>query len=121
MIAFLMGQPLDLKADFEAYILIDGMLGEPYIGVKFPTVLNFPLPTETVCTPPFITEISRVTVTNDTAVTITAKGYDFGTGIAVSKILYALNGSGWYEADMTGPAWDLSYEGKTELEVVFID
>jgi hypothetical protein len=109
MIAFLMGQPLDLKADFEAYILIDGMLGEPYIGVKFPTVLNFPLPTETQGTPPFITEISRSAVTNDTAVTITAKGYDFGTGIAVSKILYTVNGSGWYETDMTGPAWDLMY------------
>lgn len=112
MIAFLMGQPLDLKADFEAYILIDGMLGEPYIGVKFPTVLNFPLPTETLGTPPFMTEISRSSVTNNSAVNITVKGYDFGTGIndKKSKILYELNGSGWYESPIKGPDWDLVYQ-----------
>jgi len=112
MKAFLKGQPLNLKADFEAYILIDGMLGEPYIGVKFPTVLNFPLPTEVQKTGPTIVNITRGEVNESTAVDVSVYAFDVGTGIAVNKTLYSLNGNDdWYTISMNGPAWSSSFKG----------
>jgi len=111
MLAILMGQPLNLLADFEAYILIDGMLGEPYIGVKFPTVLRFPIPTEVSPVPPAIEGITQGQVKNAQSVEINVSAFDVGTGIAESKLLYSINGNEWNELSMTGPDWDWSYKG----------
>ena len=112
MVAFLNGVPLNLKADFEAYILIDGMLGEPYIGVKFPTVLNFPLPTEIFGTDPFISNITRGEVNDSVNVDVVAYASDLGTGIIESTLKYKINNSeDWTRVDMDGPALTTTIDG----------
>jgi len=111
--AMLTGQPLELKADFEAYILIDGLLGDPMMGVKFPTEIDFPFPESAVGMPPFIWSINRSEVIANQPVTVNVNATDEGTGISNRTYLYYStdDGASWNEVQMTGGEWVNTYLG----------
>lgn len=110
--AMLMGYPLDLKANFEAFIRINGLLYNlPFFQITFPTTLNFPLPTSEGGAPPYITFVNRSSVSANQPVTITINASDAGTGISNRTYLrYSIdNGIIWNNVTMTGGLWVNTY------------
>jgi len=114
LIAALLGEPLDLKTDFEAYILIDDISQKiPLFGVIYPTELSFPFPSSKGGSPPYIWSINRTSVRADQPVNIFINATDQGTGISNRTYIYYSidNGNSWNNATMTGGTWVNSFLG----------
>ncbi|MFW9938720.1 MAG: hypothetical protein ACFFD5_13815 [Candidatus Thorarchaeota archaeon] len=112
--ALLIGHPLELIADFEAYILIDDITHTfPLFGLTVPTPLKFPLPSSGSGTPPNICSINRSIVQANQPVQITINATDSGTGISNNTFVYFSidGGSSWQNVTMTGGTWVNSYLG----------
>ena len=110
----LLGLPLELAANFDAYILVEGLLNDPFLGIVFGTELGFPFPSGGGGTPPFIGSINRskVSATNDVVVSVNASDLG-GTGISNRTYLrYSTDsGNSWDQIHMTGGTWINSYMG----------
>lgn len=112
--ALLIGHPLELIADFDAYILIDDISNSlPLFGLTISTPLIFPLPSAGSGTPPYIWSINRSTVKADQPVTISINASDSGTGISNNTFIYFSTDAGdsWQNVTMMGGTWVNSYLG----------
>jgi len=110
----LLGLPLELAANFDAYILVDGLLNDPFLGIVFGTELGFPFPSGGGGTPPFIGAINRSKVSANNDVIISVNASDLGgTGISNRTYLYYSTDSGnsWDQVQMTGGTWINNYMG----------
>jgi len=110
--AILLGKPLELKADFEAFILIDDPNGDELFPINFPTQLDFPFPSSGSGIPPFIWSIERSEVVANQPVSISVKATDKGAGISNRTYIYfSINGGViWNQTSLFGPAWIMYYE-----------
>ncbi len=117
--ALFWGQELTLNVDINAYILIDGVLGEPLLGLKFPMTIKNPLPFGLTGWAPLIYNIISGAPSHNTPVTITVKASDPGTGISNRAYIYYKFGEDetWDKSDpdgriqLQGPAWATTFKG----------
>jgi len=120
--ALFWGQDLTLNVDINAYILIDGVLNEPLIGLKFPMTIKNPLPFEVEGWDPLIYDITSQGVGNDIEITVDA--CDPGTGLAKAYVYYKVgedenwDKTGGIELELDGLIWDNYFHG-IELGTTF--
>ena len=115
------GGEFNLQAEMSAYILVDGVLGEPLFGLKFPVSVGLPFPIDISSFPPLIYSIERGQIQPDNDVTITVNASDFGAGIYAgydgdnftgkSFVSYSVDGGSWQTIELEGDPWDTSFRG----------
>ena len=119
------GQDLTLNVDINAYVLINGILDEPLIGLKFPMTIKNPLPFGLHGWAPIIQSITTGVVQNNQPVTITFNASDPGAGISNRVYLYyRLNGIGNWDnksvydgvVQVNNPYWTDTFMGLSQAK-----
>ncbi|MFX1274448.1 MAG: hypothetical protein ACFFAT_05315, partial [Promethearchaeota archaeon] len=110
--AMFWGQPFTLSADLDVYILIDGAINEPLLGMKLPITMALPMPLDLEGWDPFIHEIERGVANDDQVVTINVKTSDIGAGISRNNSIYyrEVGQTTWQKSDFQDQAWQNIYK-----------
>ncbi|MFX1452247.1 MAG: hypothetical protein ACFFCM_15525, partial [Promethearchaeota archaeon] len=109
--ALLLGEPLDLTAVFEPFILTEGENEQPFLPLNMVQELEFSFPRQSRGPAPFIHSITRYHVGSNQPVKISVSASDEGTGISNrTYIYYSIDGgSSWDKSLLIGGEWSNKY------------
>ncbi|MFX1393852.1 MAG: hypothetical protein ACFFAH_09785 [Promethearchaeota archaeon] len=108
----ILGNPLDLTAIFEPYILVDGPDEEPFLPLSMVQELEFSFPHTSRGPAPFIHSIIRSPVSVNHPVSVSVSATDEGTGISNRTYIYYSidDGISWDKSLLIGGEWSNKYK-----------